>query len=411
MLSEPLPRDDGEPVASMEPLLPSATGANRRRLEDLAVDLTAKAHALAGQLHANVRAEIGALVRSMNCYYSNLIEGHNTHPVDIERALRADYSANPAQRALQLEARAHIEVQTLLDGGRPESAPDGFDGPAASAVFVQALHREFCRRLPDDLLWVENPDTGERMRVVPGELRSRHVKIGRHVPVSPGAVPRFLARFEAAYRGPELGRIDRVVAVPAAHHRLLWIHPFLDGNGRVARLVSHAMLRETGVGTSLWSVSRGLARNTADYKRLLMAADAPRRDDVDGRGALSEAALTEFCEFFLRVCVDQVEFMAGVLEPATLLGRIEAWLGEEIRAGRLHPRSPALVREALQMGGVERGRVPAITGLGERQARNVLAPLIERRVLASASHRAPVRLVFPEALAERWLPNLYPGLS
>jgi len=150
-------------------------------------------------------------------------------------------------------------------------------------------------------------------------------------------VPRFLARLEAAYRGPELGRIDRVVAVPAAHHRLLWIHPFLDGNGRVARLVSHAMLRETGVGTSLWSISRGLARSAADYKRSLMAADEPRRNDFDGRGALSEMALTEFCEFFLRVCVDQVEFMAGVLEPGTLLGRIEAWLGEEIRAG--HTRS------------------------------------------------------------------------
>ena len=151
---------------------------------------------------------------------------------------------------------------------------------------------------------------------MPGKLRPRHVKIGRHVPVSPGAVPRFLARFEAVYRAPELGRIDRVVAVPAAHHRLLWIHPFLDGNGRVARLVSHAMLRETGVGTSLWSVSRGLARSVTDYKRALMAADEPRRNDVDGRGALSEVALTEFCEFFLRVCVDQVEFMASVLEPA-----------------------------------------------------------------------------------------------
>lgn len=341
MLNELLPRDDGEPVARMEPLLPSAGGAHRRRLEDLAVDLTAKAHGLAAQIHPSVRAEIGALVRSVNCYYRNLIEGHNTHPMDIERALRADYSTNPAQRALQLEARAHIEVQALLDGGGPQTAPAGLDGPATSSAFIQALHREFCRRLPDDLLWVENPDTGERMRVVPGELRPRHVKIGRHVPVSPGAVPRFLARIEAAYRGPELGRIDRVVAVPAAHHRLLWIHPFLDGNGRVARLVSHAMLRETGVGTSLWSVSRGLARSATEYKRSLRAADEPRRNDFDGRGALSGAALTDFCEFFLRVCVDQVEFMAGVLEPATLLGRIGAWLGEEIRAGRLHPRSPA----------------------------------------------------------------------
>src|SRR6185436_9526112 len=106
MAAEPLPRDDREPVAIMEPVLPSADGANRRRLEDFAVDLTAKAHGLAAQLHPDVRAEIGALVRSMNCYYSNLIEGHNTHPIDIERALRADYSASPAKRVLQMEARA-----------------------------------------------------------------------------------------------------------------------------------------------------------------------------------------------------------------------------------------------------------------------------------------------------------------
>ena len=187
----------------MEPMLPSADGAGRRRLEDLAVDLTAKAHGLAAQIHPNLRAEVGALVRSMNCYYSNLIEGHNTHPIDIERALRADYSENAAQRALQIEARAHIEVQATLDGGG-ENAPPGLAGPAASVAFIRGLHREFCRRLPDDLLRVENPDTGEMARVVPGELRSRHVVIGRHVPVSPGAVPRFLARFEAAYRESEL---------------------------------------------------------------------------------------------------------------------------------------------------------------------------------------------------------------
>ncbi len=173
-------------------MLPSAGGPHRRRLEDLAVDLTARAHGLAAQLHPNVRAEVGTLVRSMNCYYSNLIEGHNTHPIDIDRALRADYSADAAKRALQLEARAHIEVQTVLDGGPGTAPPPGLEGPATSSAFIQALHREFCRRLPDDLLWVENPDTGDRTHVVPGELRPRHVKIGRHVPVSPGAVPRFL---------------------------------------------------------------------------------------------------------------------------------------------------------------------------------------------------------------------------
>ena len=104
----------------------------------------------------------------------------------------------------------------MLDGG-PETAPaPGLDGSATSTAFIQAVHREFCRRLPDDLLWVENPDTGDKARVVPGELRRRHVKIGRHVPVSPGAVPRFLARFEAAYRAAELGRIKRRRPRPTA---------------------------------------------------------------------------------------------------------------------------------------------------------------------------------------------------
>lgn len=406
----PGPRDDGEHTAAMEPMLPSATGANRRRLEDLAVDLVAKAHRLAAQLHTNIRTEVGALVRSMNCYYSNLIEGHNTHPVDIDRALRADYSENPTKRALQLEARAHIAVQAMLDG-MTSDVPPGLADPPATAGFIRGVHREFCSRLPEDLLWVGNPATGERIHVVPGELRERHVEVGKHVPVSPGAVPRFLARFEEAYRPADLSRVEQIVAVPAAHHRLSWIHPFIDGNGRVTRLMSHAMLRDTGRGTSLWSVSRGLARNDAEYKRLLMAADERRQGDLDGRGALSEASLTEFCEFFLRVCVDQVEFMEGVLDAGALLGRIEAWLAEQAASGVLHPKSFPVVREAFQKGALDRGRVAELTGLGERQARTVLSKLVERGVLASTGHRDPVRLVFPSELAERWFPSLYPRLS
>jgi len=404
------PEDDGEYPAQMEPMLPSAGGANRRRLEDLAVDLVGKAHRLAAQLHPNIRTEVGTLVRSMNCYYSNLIEGHNTHPVDIDRALREDYSQHPGKRALQLEARAHIQVQAMLDGATPDK-PKSLGQPPASAAFIRGVHAEFCSRLPDDLLWIENPGSGGKIRVVPGEIRQRHVKVGRHVPVSPGAVARFLFRSEAAYRTADLSRVEQIIAVPAAHHRVLWIHPFIDGNGRVTRLMSHAMLRDTGIGTSLWSVSRGLARNDADYKRLLMAADEQRHSDFDGRGALSEAALTEFCEFFLRVCVDQVEFMESILNAGTLLSRIEAWLTEQVAAGALHPKSFPLLREAFQKGSLDRGRVPDLTGLGERQARNVLSQLIERGVMASSGHRNPVRLVFPSEPAERWFPNLYPSSS
>lgn len=169
----------------------------------------------------------------MNCYYSNLIEGHHTHPIDIERALKDDFSRNREQRNLQLEARAHIGVQAWIDSG-------ALRGRATTTAGLCEIHRHFGELLPDDLLWVDDPETGARSRVVPGELRQRDVKVGQHIPVSPGALPRFLARFAQVFSG--LSKADTLIAAAAAHHRLLWIHPFLDGNGRVARLMSHAML-------------------------------------------------------------------------------------------------------------------------------------------------------------------------
>src|ERR1700688_1317707 len=99
-------------IASMEPLVP-AEGA--QALDDEVVALIAESNQLAGRIHPILRASIGDLVRSMNCYYSNLIEGHDTHPRDVDRALAADYSTDSHRRDLQLEARAHIEVQRMID--------------------------------------------------------------------------------------------------------------------------------------------------------------------------------------------------------------------------------------------------------------------------------------------------------
>ena len=372
-------------------------------LEDLAVDLVAKANALAGQINPVVRDSIGDLVRSMNCYYSNLIEGHDTHLRDIDRALKQDYSSEPRRRALQLEAVAHIEVQRKIDFEEDERSD------LTSAAYIQWLHYEFCSRLPDELLWVENPDTGKRIRVEPGVLRSGNVAVGRHVPPPANALPHFLRRFEEAYASSRLSKVRRISSVAAAHHRLLWIHPFFDGNGRVARLMSHAMLKRLGVGSSLWSVSRGLARNVTPYKSLLMSADEPRRGDLDGRGTLSERALVEFCEFFLSVGVDQVEFMRSILEPSELLRRMELYCEDEVRAGRLPKGSFPLLREALLTGGVQRGRAPELTGYRERMARNVVSKLIEKSLFTSRSHRAPLRLGFPLDAAERWFPRLFPA--
>jgi len=384
----------------MEPLLPAE---GKREHEDLAVDLVSKASSLVGQIHPIVATSIGALVRTMNCYYSNLIEGHDTRPREIDRALHQDYSSQPERRALQLEAVAHIEVQQAIDGDRDDPA-----SPASPAYAVW-LHREFYRRLPEELTWVEDPDSKRRIRVQPGMLRDAEVVVGRHLPPAAQSLPRFLARFEDAYNPQQLSKVRQVVAVAAAHHRFLWIHPFYDGNGRVARLMSHAMFKRMGVGSSLWSTARGLAREVKSYKSLLMAADEPRHSALDGRGGLSQAALVEFCQFFLRVSVDQIKFMESLLQTSELLRRIELYVEDETRAGRLPKGSFPLLREALLAGEFERGQAPALTAYKERMARTVMARLLALGLLVADGPKAPVRLGFPLAAIERWFPALYPS--
>ncbi len=376
--------------------------AEATELDDLAIDLVARANRLAGQIQPGVRESIGDLVRSMNCYYSNLIEGHNTHPRDIDAALEGDYSTDAGKRSLQLEARAHIEVQRLIDNG---------DDPAESPTtprYIRWLHCQFCERLPEDMLWVENPVTGKKVEIIPGEFRNSEVKIGHHIPPPATVLAEFLARFDAAYDFGRLSKSQAIIAIAASHHRFLWIHPFSDGNGRVARLMAHSMLNRSEVGSSIWSVSRGLARHATDYKAALMAADAPRRGDHDGRGALSASCLESFCEFFLRTAIDQVEFMQSLLQPSELLRRMKLYIDDEVSAKRLPARSMSLLREALIVGELQRGRAPEITGYQERRGREVLSSLIEKGLLVSHGPRAPVRLGFPLDVVERWFPLLYP---
>jgi Fic family protein len=392
--------DRGEATADMEPLLIGETSRFRGPLTDLAIDLVQKSARFRGSLPSSLLNSLADLVRSMNCYYSNLIEGHNTHPVDIERALKNDYSKEPHKRNLQLEAKAHIAVQKWIDGGGLRN------GRAVSEDGICEIHRRFCAELPEELLWVEDPDTKERIKIVPGELRRRDVKVGNQVPISPGAVPRFLNRFEHVYG--HLGKTDAILGAAPGHHRLLWIHPFLDGNGRVARLMSHAVLLETLDTGAVWSVARGLARKVAEYKRHLAACDSPRRNDLDGRGALSEEALAAFTKFFLEVCVDQVEFMEELMQPDALRTRILLWAEEQIKLSKLPPSSGRVLEGLLYRGNLPRSEVASVAGASTRTATRIVSALTEAGVLTSDTPYAPVRLVFPAALAERWMPGLFP---
>ena len=375
------------------------TSRHRGALTELAIELAQKAAGFRRSLPESLVTSLADLVRAMNCYYSNLIEGHETHPVDIEHALKNDYSKDAHKRDLQLEAKAHITVQKWIDGG-------GLKRRALTSDGIREIHRRFCELLPPDLLWVEDPKSKERIKVVPGELRHRDVRVESHLPVSSGAVPRFLGRFEEVYG--HLNRTDSILGAAAAHHRLVWIHPFPDGNGRVARLMSHAMLLETLDTGAVWSVARGLARKVEDYKKHLADCDSPRRNDLDVRGALSEEALARFANFFLGMCIDQVEFMEGLMQPDKLRTRILLWAEEEVRPGTLPPKSGNILEAVLYRGELPRADAASAVGATERHARRIVSALTERGVLTADGVRAPLRLVFPAALASRWMPGLFP---
>lgn len=386
----------------MEPIVLSHGSRHRPELNDLALELASASAGFRRSLPPGIVRALADLVRAMNCYYSNLIEGHRTHPIDIERAMQNDYSADSETRNLQLEAKAHVAVQQWVDRG-------GIRGRPASAETIREIHRRFSEMLPNELLIVPDPHTGRKVTVVPGEFRTDDVKIGQHLAISPGAVPRFMARFEQVYGG--LGRTETILAAAAAHHRLLWIHPFADGNGRVARLMSHATLLEALDTGSIWSIARGLARNAVTYKDHLMACDSPRRNDMDGRGDLSEESLAEFTKFFMKTCLDQVRFMEQLVQPDRLRDRILQWATEEVRTGALPAKAGPVLEAILFRGELPRADVPALLGITDRHARRVVSALADRGVLSSASTRAPLTITFPAALAARWMPGLFPEPS
>jgi Fic family protein len=397
-------------ITQMEPLYPAHT----EQLEDMAREVIGVSAKLEGRLAPITLDGIRSLLRVVNSYYSNLIEGHSIHPIDIERAMRQDYSGNQDKRELQVESQIHIEVQKEL-AIRLEEEPDL---NVASPELLRWIHEKFYSRMPEGLRWIKG-DNDEKEWVQAGCFRNRLVAVGDHVPPRPEALAKFLERFAFYYEPAKQHGVRPLIALAAAHHRLMWIHPFLDGNGRVARLFTDAyFLRCRVAGYGLWNVSRGLARSRESYRAHLAAADAPREGDLDGRGNLSDRTMTKFCQFFLEVCLDQATFMNRVLALTEFLDRLEKYV--HLREARMVPAptktqvnalrvevAPVL-REVAIRGEIARGEVFRLIGMSERSGRDILGNLLQEGLLISASARGPVRLGFPAHAAGYWFPDLYP---
>jgi len=391
-------------LALFQPLMPEDRVSGP--LLDVAGALLAEGLQLAASAGPALTQALRPRLRAMNSYYSNRIEGQHTRPSDIERALKHDFDSNIVLARKQRLALVHMEaeeqLETEFDGSEPR---DLFN-----AATVARIHECLYARLPE-----EERLTDEGDPVEPGAWRTRPVAVGNHFAPSPEDVPVLLDAWADQYR-LVAGRERLLVALACSHHRLAWIHPFRDGNGRVARLHSHLLLRSMGLARGLWSPMRGLARSHQDYYARLANADLPHRNDLDGRGSRSQEELVLFVQYFLGCCRDQISFLGRLLSLedlksnlAVLLRQLESnpWqIGSEKSV--VKPNCLEALHYCSIVGPVERSRFVAMTGLEDRTGRRVLAGLLDYGVLRAESHRAPVSFALPHAALRFVFPGLWP---
>ena len=394
-------------ISQMEPMLP---GEHRLGpLLEQAHDLIRRADQLSGLCQPGALGGLRRLLRAMNSYYSNKIEGQHTLPLEIEQALRNDYAQDADKARRQRLALAHMETEQQI-----ETLSRQWDAARAwSPQTLCDIHQDLFARLPQADLAIpaaDLPAGATPAWLQPGELRQQQVSVGRHAAPAAEHLPVLLARWSQVYGQVRRGEMQ-VVAMAAAHQRLAWIHPFRDGNGRVARLHSQLVLGHLGLTNGLWSPLRGFARSHDTYYALLAAADEPRAGDLDGRGNLTERGLEQWIAYVLTLCQDQVDFMAGVLALDGMKERIAACLHFEEQVVRAGVRTEAL--RALHylfatQGELDRADFKAMLGLGDRLATAQVSALLKRGLLESDSPHGRLRLGVPQHALRFYFPKLWP---
>jgi Fic family protein len=375
-------------------------------LKDMATEVATASAGLEKSIARATARTLGERLRLINSYYSNLIEGHKTTIAEIEAALASRFVDKPERRYAQELCAAHVLTEREFMA-QSEHDP-GFD--VCSSDVLSRIHATFYSHLPAEHLTTHHAGGFTGIPVMPGTLRDSEVSVDGRTQHGPRAdtLPRHMAIFREAFTPRAFHGDEKLIAAAISHHRLTWLHPFRDGNGRISRL--HTGLYLAGINVNqcnLWSLSRGFSRNKDGYMLNLRATDSPER--ANGQDFFDEALTADFCRFFFEICLDQISFMRDLLRLEEIDRRIE-WLVRTTimtRATDLAPEAERLLRAVFREGLVPRGRIPEIVGLAERTARRrVTAPLERLHLLTSETPKGPVALGMPgEAL-----PFLFPSL-
>ena len=363
---------------------------------------------LTGSHTPQILEAIKDLLYTVNSYYSNKIESEGTHIVDIERAMRKEYSSDLKARRLQLLSLAHIEVQKEIEQHFKEEGNSPY-----SKQWILDIHKSFYSKEGMDG-FLELSHGALKETLVPGELRKHLVKVGNHKAPDAEVLEYQMNSFEHLYsKSVTQSDAIRLIYILASHHRLMWIHPFLDGNGRTARLaLDGAFVSMKMQGYGLWNISRGLARNSQEYKSNLAYADMVQQGNLDGKGPLSSKALAVFVEFMLDTAIDQIAYMNKHLKLDVLSRRLDLFVQRTndglLESAPFPKQTNKLLRHLLLVGSCKRGEVAEVVGVKERTASRMIAELLKREVLVSDSRVSPIRLKIGADMASFLFPSLVP---
>jgi len=117
----------------------------------------------------------------------------------------------------------------------------------------------------------------EPMQIVSGPIGKEKV----HFEGLPGARLEEEMRLFLKWWNTSLGRMDGVLRAAAAHLRFVTIHPYEDGNGRLARVLTDmALAQDEKLNVRFYSVSSQIMRMRNDYYHILEGVQRCRLDTM-----------------------------------------------------------------------------------------------------------------------------------
>jgi len=313
-----------------------------------------------GTTPSSILSELHDLFQMMMSVISARIEGNRTTIFEAltESTRERRGSISPAES--WHEIRNLLRAMEFIDL-RDQAEP-------LSHVFVRQLH---------ELAVAELVREGDP---TPGSYRSTDVAIlqAEHRPPRHIAVQSEMSDL-LDFANQDVNTSLQMVHVAMAHHRFLWIHPFRNGNGRVSRLLSYAMLRKHGfVSPAGYRTVNPVAVFGNDREGYYSSLS--RADDLSNEGTI------EWCTFFVRGIHEDMERLTQLQDVDFLMRQLlEPAIGRMVASGGASRAEGQALRIALQREVVKAGDLAEALPGTPSQRSVAIRSMVEKGLLRHAS--------------------------